>query len=138
MTSREVVPVTISGVAVCGDFAQSTYYYQCSNPTYFPTLAPNQSCSIYLVFAPTATGVRTGTLTITSNATTSPQSVPLSGKGVPNTKTLLVNPTGLVFTDQPVNTTKGATDKYTYVTQTNTGSVPRTLIEDTVTGDFAQ
>src|SRR5260221_11423935 len=89
MTSREVVPVTISGVAVCGDFAQSTYYYQCSNPTYFPTLAPNQSCSIYLVFAPTATGVRTGTLTITSNASTSPQSVALSGKGVPNTKTLL-------------------------------------------------
>src|SRR5258708_18051425 len=113
VTDTGSVPVMFGGVAVGGDFAQSTYYYQCSNPTYFPTLAPNQSCSIYLVFAPTATGARTGTLTITSDASTSPQSVSLSGKGVPNTKTLLVNPTGLVFTDQPVNTTQGAVDTST-------------------------
>jgi hypothetical protein len=45
------------------------------------SLAVNASCSIGVFFDPTASGSRTGTLTITDSATGSPQVVGLSGTG---------------------------------------------------------
>jgi hypothetical protein len=46
------------------------------------TLAVNQSCVVSVTFSPTASGTRSGSLIIQDNATGSPQSVALSGKGV--------------------------------------------------------
>jgi hypothetical protein len=45
------------------------------------TVAAGASCSIGVFFDPTATGTRSGALTITDNSTGSPQSVPLTGVG---------------------------------------------------------
>ena len=36
---------------------------------------------IYVVFAPKAAGLRAGTLSVTDNATSSPQRIALSGRG---------------------------------------------------------
>jgi hypothetical protein len=45
------------------------------------TVAVGGSCSIGIFFDPTAVGTRSGTLTVTDNATGSPQTVALSGEG---------------------------------------------------------
>ncbi len=45
-------------------------------------VAPGGSCRLSVVFTPTATGAATGSLTITSNAASSPNTVTLAGSGV--------------------------------------------------------
>ncbi len=70
------------------------------------TLNVNQSCTVSVTFSPTASGTRSGALTIQDNATGSPQSVVLSGVGVaafslsspsPNTA-VLIGSTSTTFT----------------------------------------
>jgi fibronectin type 3 domain-containing protein len=46
------------------------------------TLAPGQTAGFSAVFAPTATGAFTGTISVASTATNSPLSIPLSGSGI--------------------------------------------------------
>jgi hypothetical protein len=60
-------------VNTSGDFAQIN--------TCASTVAAGSSCTISVTFTPTATGNRTGTLTLTDNAGDSPQTVTLSGTG---------------------------------------------------------
>jgi hypothetical protein len=63
----------ISGVSVSGDFTQTN--------TCGSSLAAGASCSVSVAFRPTASGTRTGSVTITSNATNSPTTVALTGTG---------------------------------------------------------
>jgi len=46
------------------------------------TLSVGQSCSVSVIFSPTASGTRSGSLSITDNATGSPQTVAISGVGL--------------------------------------------------------
>jgi trimeric autotransporter adhesin len=69
-------PLTISGISTSGDFAQTS-----TCPLSPGTLGAAASCSISVAFTPTAPGTRTGTLTVTDSASTSPQTVSLSGTG---------------------------------------------------------
>lgn len=69
-------PLTINSIAASGDFAQTN-----TCPPSTSTLAAGANCTINVTFAPTATGTRKGTLSITDNAAGSPQSVPLTGTG---------------------------------------------------------
>jgi hypothetical protein len=71
-TALDISRVGVTG-ADAGDFTPSNL---CPS-----SLAPTDSCTIEVRFAPRSTGSRTATLTVTDNATTRPQSVPLSGKG---------------------------------------------------------
>jgi hypothetical protein len=64
---------TISTVATTGDFNQTN---NCS------TLAVGASCTVTVGFTPTASGTRTGAVTITSNANNNPTSIVLSGSGI--------------------------------------------------------
>lgn len=64
-------PLTISNVAVTGDFSETS--------TCGTSVAPAASCSINVTFAPTASGNRTGSLTITDDAAGSPHSINLTG-----------------------------------------------------------
>lgn len=65
--------IEVSGISMTGDFVQSN---NC------PTLvAPGNACTITINFEPTATGSRTGLLTIADNATLGSQTVSLSGTG---------------------------------------------------------
>jgi hypothetical protein len=65
--------VAITSIAATGDFAQSN---NCG-----PSLATNTSCAISVTFTPTATGPRSGNLTITDSDTGSPHNVALNGTG---------------------------------------------------------
>ena len=60
------------------------------------TLAAGQSTSFTVLFSPTASGAATGNVSITSNASDSNLSIPLSGTGVTQ-GTLAANPTTLAF-----------------------------------------
>ena len=65
-------PITVATIAGAGDFSQKN---TCT------TIAVGSSCRILVTFAPTQTGLRTGTLTITDSDTSSPQIVKLQGMG---------------------------------------------------------
>jgi hypothetical protein len=70
--------VTFSSIAITGanpgDFTQT-------GTTCGATLAAQASCTISIQFAPLATGARSASLTITDDASNSPQSVALRGTG---------------------------------------------------------
>jgi Abnormal spindle-like microcephaly-assoc'd, ASPM-SPD-2-Hydin len=71
-TVLTITSISIAG-ASAGDFAQSN-----SCGTALPT---SGSCLISVTFTPSATGIRTGVLTIMDNASNSPQTASLTGTG---------------------------------------------------------
>jgi len=80
--------LVVSTVAISGTNASD--FKQTNNCTTVPAGA---SCTITITFAPTATGSRTATLSVTDNAAGSPQTVVLNGAavlpfGLPDTGTL--------------------------------------------------
>jgi hypothetical protein len=75
--------LTISGVAASGDFSETN---TCST-----SVLPGGSCAITVTFTPIAAGSRTGAITITDNASNSPQRLSLTGTGV---NALGATPTG--------------------------------------------
>ncbi len=102
------------------------------------TLAPNGSCTVALTFTPQAIGTRSGSLSITHNATGSPSSVALSGTGAnAPTPAIGLSAASLAFGDQLLNTPSTARS----VTVTNTGSAALTLnnvaLGGANAGDFA-
>jgi hypothetical protein len=74
LTNSGNAALAISSIAAAGDFAETN---NCG-----ATLAINAACQIQLVFTPTATGVRSGTLTLVDNAPGTPQIITLQGTGV--------------------------------------------------------
>jgi centrosomal CEP192-like protein len=58
------------------------------------TVAPKTNCTMGLAFTPNAVGAHSATLTLTDNATTSPQHVALSGSGIAG---LTTSSTSLIF-----------------------------------------
>jgi hypothetical protein len=73
LNNAGTAPVTISNIAVSGDFAQTN---NCGS-----SVAVGSNCAINVTFAPSAAGNRTGMLSISDNAPASPQNVALSGGG---------------------------------------------------------
>ena len=65
------IALSINGITTTGDYSQTN--------TCGASLTPLANCSISVTFRPTATGSRTGSLTINSNGAGSPQSVALTG-----------------------------------------------------------
>jgi Abnormal spindle-like microcephaly-assoc'd, ASPM-SPD-2-Hydin/Galactose oxidase, central domain/Kelch motif len=121
--------LTISGLAFSGtntsDFAETD---NCVG-----TVAAGASCTINVTFSPMATGTRTGTLSITDNATSpqSPQTVALAGTGVAQIVT--VSPPSVTFPNQYVGTS-GLPQS---VTITNNGSAALNIASVTASpGDF--
>jgi hypothetical protein len=68
-----LAPLTISGVAVSGDFF--------SDVGCIGSLVPGSTCTVRVTFVPGIPGGRNGVMTITSNAPGSPHLVDLSGTG---------------------------------------------------------
>src|SRR5437773_1588049 len=70
----------INSFAASGDFAATS-----TGPTACPMRPRNvtavQTCAITVTFTPTASGARTGTLSLADNAGGSPQIMTLSGNG---------------------------------------------------------
>ncbi len=65
--------LTFASIQATGDFSQTN---NCTS------VAAEGSCTIQVSFTPTSSGNRTGTLTLTDSAATSPQLVSLSGSGI--------------------------------------------------------
>ncbi|HMD83519.1 MAG TPA: SBBP repeat-containing protein [Terriglobia bacterium] len=78
LTNTGTQPLTISQISTgtASDFTQTNTCGAVNN-----TLAVNQSCTVSVSFSPVASGTRSGALTISDNATGSPQSVTLTGIG---------------------------------------------------------
>ncbi len=94
------------------------------------SIAPTSSCSISLIFAPTAVGTASGTLTITHNAAVLPATsatagIALSGTGVlaavPVLEFVPANFSSINFGSQIINTT---TQPARTITIKNSGQVP--------------
>jgi Abnormal spindle-like microcephaly-assoc'd, ASPM-SPD-2-Hydin/Beta-propeller repeat len=116
--------MTVSGVSTTGDFSQTN---NCSS-----LAADGGTCAISVIFTPTTSGSRSGTLVINDNAQGNPHSVSLGGMGIAGTASL--SAASLSFT--PLNV--GATSAAQTLTITNTGNGPLTISSIQVNGDFAQ
>ena len=76
LTNNGGLPLALAGLAISGEFALAPGGNTCPQ-----TLAPGAVCTVQVVFAPAAVGLRTGALTFTDNAANSPQTLALSGSG---------------------------------------------------------
>lgn len=94
------------------------------------SIAPNRSCTMSVVFTPTTTGTRSGTMTITDSNPTSPQVVQISGIGT----SVVLSPALLDFGLRTV----GAGGVQKPVTLTNVGASQLDITNLAITGDFTQ
>jgi hypothetical protein len=122
-TSTQALPII--SIVASGDFAQSN---DCG-----ATVQPSVPCTISVTFKPTATGTRSGVITITDNAAGSPQKVSLTGTGG-GQPVVSLTPASLTFASQQVGTTSPAQ----LATLKNTGSAILDITSITVTGDFTE
>ena len=131
LSSSGTAPLHITGVSVSGDFAETN---DCGKG-----VAAGSTCALNVTFTPTASGTRTGTLTINDNAGGSPQTVSLVGTATSSGGPVVsLSPSSLSFGNQPV----GATSTPQNVTLTNTGTSPLSIAGVGITGqnpgDFTQ
>ncbi|MGA2889018.1 MAG: choice-of-anchor D domain-containing protein [Terracidiphilus sp.] len=75
LTNSGTAPLTITSIVATGNFSETT--------TCGSSLAIGASCQISITFTPESSAALTGALTITDNAPNSPQTVSLSGTGLP-------------------------------------------------------
>jgi hypothetical protein len=126
-TTLNITSITLTG-ANAADFAQTN--------TCGSSVAGGANCTISVRFTPAASGTRTAALTLTDNATGSPQTVSLTGTGTASLVSL--SPTSLAFGNQSVGTTSTAQT----LTLSNTGSATLSITSFALTGtnasDFAQ
>lgn len=115
---------SVSSISTSGDFTQTN--------TCGSSIPANGSCAVSVTFTPTATGNRTGTLTVNAGGTTN--TVSLSGTGTAAGPALNASPTSLSFSDTVVGSTASAKT----VTVTNTGTTTATVSSVAATGDFSQ
>ena len=127
LTNERNTPLNIAGITSSGDFAETD---NCGT-----SLAAGLTCTISVTFAPTFPLSRVGSITITDDASNSPQTVALSGIGVGPAVTL--GGSGSVGS-QLVTTSSTAQ----MVSLTNSGNAPLTIssiaIGGTNSSDFAQ
>ncbi|MDR3676720.1 MAG: choice-of-anchor D domain-containing protein [Acidobacteriota bacterium] len=132
LTNTGNASLTITSISVtgtnAGDFTQTN---TCVSP-----VAANGTCTITVKFTPTAILSRNASVTITDNATSSPQTVTLTGTGTASIVSL--SAATLTFSSQTILTSSASQT----ITLTNTGNVSLTLTSISVTGsnagDFAE
>ena len=116
--------LTVSNATASGDFSIQN---NCG------TVSPaGGTCAIQVTFTPTATGTRTGTLTITDNSAGSPRTVELTGQGA--TPILTVTPNSVSFASQEVGTTSTAQT----VVLNNPGPLGLQISHVQTSGDFSE
>jgi len=96
LTNSGSVAVAVTSIAAGGDFSETN--------TCGSAIAVGANCAIAVIFTPTTSGARSGTLTITDNATGSPQTVALTGTGMsvsvtPTSTSLTIGSAGSSATD---------------------------------------
>lgn len=124
LTNTGAVAVQITGIGATGDFAAT-------GSACVGTLGVGQSCSIPVVFTPTAAGTRTGELQVQTNVFPTPRIVNLSGVGVTNAPVASLSPTPVAFGNVGVGGTSTQT-----VTLTNAGNAVMNITGFVVSGPF--
>ncbi|MFJ4931364.1 choice-of-anchor D domain-containing protein [Streptomyces sp. NPDC088736] len=114
----------VSSITASGDYSQTN--------TCGSSIAANGSCTVSVKFAPTATGSRTGTLTVDAGGTTS--TVSLSGTGTAPGPVLNTDPASLSFE----GTVVGSSATAQTVKVTNSGTTSATVSGVSASGDFSQ
>jgi archaellum component FlaF (FlaF/FlaG flagellin family) len=116
-------PMSIDSIAINGsEFTKTT---SCGG-----SVKAGETCTISVAFTPNATGLRTGTLTITDSDITSPQVVNLSGTG-----------TNVTLSPNPLNfgiRTVGTSSSLLTAKLTNTGSTALPISSIVASGDYAR
>jgi hypothetical protein len=125
VTSSGNAPLTFTTLVTTGDFTETD---NCAGQT----LAVNATCTVQIVFAPTATGTRTGQLTLYANIAGGQATVSLTGTGTAPAA-ITLTPPALTFAATIVNQTTAAQ----IVTVANTGGNPATLQAPVISGDFS-
>jgi Bacterial Ig-like domain (group 3)/Abnormal spindle-like microcephaly-assoc'd, ASPM-SPD-2-Hydin len=118
--------LSITKVSVSGPFTQTN--------TCGSQVAAGASCTFSVKFKPTKSGTSSGSVSITDNATGSPQKITLTGTGTD----IQFTPTSLNFGNQPVGT-KSLAKKITLSNKASVNvSITSISITGTNKGDFAQ
>jgi hypothetical protein len=126
LTNTGTSTLNISSITTSGDFGLIASTKPCGS-----TLAAGKSCTIDVTFTPTQVGARTGTLTLTDNSPSSPQTVALSGTG---TVQATLTPATHTFAATKVGSTSAAAT----FTLANKQAVALTGISISTTGDFSK
>jgi len=134
LTNGGSAALSISSIALTGtnpgDFAQTN---NCGS-----SVAAGTHCTFIVTFKPTATGTRTAAVTLTDNATGSPQTVNLSGTGGSTGAVASLSPSSLNFGNEPVNMISSSQ----VITLNNTGNAALSITSIAFTGtnatDFTQ
>src|SRR6185437_394616 len=123
VTNSGNAALTVSQIAVVGDFVETD---NCVG-----TIAVGASCSVQVGFGPTATGARTGLVTIYGNVAGGQVTVTLSGVGL-TAAAIVLSPNAVPY---PA-TNMGSASAAHNITISNTGGVTASLQMPVVTGDF--
>src|SRR5581483_6756240 len=123
LTNNGTSSIAIYGIKATGDFLETN-----NCPASLPA---GSQCSIAVIFAPTATGTRSGNLQVTDSAGSIPQTASLSGTGV--SSTLAFSPATLSFSPQALGSSSAAQN----VSITNASSGAITISAVTGSNQFS-
>jgi hypothetical protein len=137
LTNNTATLLNIASILVSGDYSLGATTTSC--PYNGGTLNPGASCTLDVTFGPTQVASRTGTITVTDDASGSPQTVSLTGIGIATTTTSVASDANPSTYGQPVTftatvATSSGTPTGTVTFQEN-GS--RTLGTTTLSGGIA-
>jgi hypothetical protein len=124
LTNNGSVSLAVTSIVASGDFSETD---GCQNVA----VNPGATCAISVTFTPTATGSRTGMLTIYANVTGGQMQVSLSGTGTAS-GVISLTPSTISFGGWEVGTASTALQ----VTVTNSGS-PAIAYTSAITGAFS-
>jgi hypothetical protein len=125
VTLRNYGTVTLSVTSIGFTGADPGDFHQTNNCG--SSITPGASCTISIAFNPTQRGTRTAILTVSDNASGSPQTVSLGGTGT----VVQLNPTSLGFGRVQIGFSQSL-----QATLTNTGSTMLNISSITITGDI--
>ena len=131
LVSTGTVAVTVADITtlVGGDFTV-TNAADCEK-----ALAPAESCTIQVVFTPSAGGTRNGQASVADDAPDSPQTIALSGLGYePGEPAVELSAHDIDFGPQTV----GTSSETHYIVLSNVGDASLTVDSVEATGDFSQ
>ena len=133
LANGNAAAITISSIALGG---ANPGDFQIVSKTCGTSLAASSSCTVNVVFGPTATGTRTATLTFTDSDSTGHQSVTLSGTGTSATSVLTASPSSLAYGSVGVGSSSAAQAASLYNGGSTTASISSIAVSGTNAADF--
>jgi hypothetical protein len=132
LTLHNTGTANLTGITLT--FSSTVYSRPGAGGTCGATLAPAATCTINVVFSPTAVGAANGTLTITASVAVTGSPVTLTGTGIAATAVASVTGGPLAFGNVPTGTTSASQT----LTLHNTGNANLTGITVVVTAPFSR